>query len=406
MADDGRAYGRAAGTSDPELTEVAAGTPAGELLRRYWHPVARSDEATARPREVRILGEDLVLYRSLDGVPGLLTPRCCHRGTTLYYGKVEAEGIRCPYHGWLFAEDGRCLDQPCEPDRGRNRDSYRQPWYPVVEYHGLVFAYLGPADRQPVFPRYDIFEDLGDDEEIVIVDHFAFGGPTDAPCNWFQTHENAMDPYHVFILHNAISGPQFDPRLDIWPRIDWQRDELGVTATQDRDLPDGTVPAPRHRGAGADGAGHPDADADGARQDEQPVVGAADRRTTTPGCTRWCASARDQPAQGLPVYDGDRTWFELSEAEHQRFPGDYETQVGQGPITLHSEERLATSDRGVSMVRRQFREQVRRVADGPRPRRRHVRPGRGRADRGRRQLRRRPGHRPRHDPPRRDARQP
>jgi hypothetical protein len=77
----------------------------------------------------------------------------------------------------------------------------------------LVLAYLGPAQRQPVFPGYDIFEDVDDEDEIVIIDDFAFGGPTDARCNWFQTHENAMDPYHVFILHNAISGPQFDPRL-------------------------------------------------------------------------------------------------------------------------------------------------------------------------------------------------
>ena len=156
--------------------------------------------------------------------------------------QIEGDSIRCPYHGWLFAADGRCLDQPCEPDRGRNRESYRQPWYPVVEYHGLIFAYLGPSEKQPVFPRYDIFEDLdAETEEIVIIDHFAFVGPTDAPCNWFQTHENVMDPYHVFILHVAISGPQFDPRLEIWPRIDWQRHETGVTATQDRELPDGTI---------------------------------------------------------------------------------------------------------------------------------------------------------------------
>lgn len=135
-----------------------------------------------------------------------MEPRCCHRGTTLYYGRVTDDGIRCPYRGWMFAVDGTCLDQPCEPDRGRNRASYRQPWYPVQECNGLIFTYMGPADRQPVFPRYDIFEDQHDDEEIVILDHFAFGGPTVAPCNWFQTHENAMDPYHVFILHNAISG--------------------------------------------------------------------------------------------------------------------------------------------------------------------------------------------------------
>jgi len=363
---DGRAYGRTAGTSEADLVQVAAGTPAGELLRRYWHPVARSSDATPTPCEVRLLGEDLVLYRDGSGVAGLLTPRCCHRGTTLYYGRVEDDGIRCPYHGWLFAADGQCLDQPCEPDRGRNKGSYRQPWYPVVEYHGLVFAYLGPAERQPVFPRYDIFEDLGEDEEIVVVDHFAFGGPSIAPCNWFQTHENAMDPYHVFILHNAISGHQFDPRLEIWPEITWQRQPWGVTATQDRDLPDGTtlhrvtevrcptvrvIPTPTLTVLGKTNN----------LSWAQPID---DTHTRVYAMLR---KRRNQPAQGLPLYDGDRSWFDLSDEEHQRFPGDYETQVGQGAITLHTEEHLATSDRGVSMVRRQFREQVQVVEAGGDP---------------------------------------
>ena len=363
-AADGRAYGHQAGTWDPELVEVGPGTPSGELLRRYWHPVARSEDATAIPRDVRLLGEDLVLYRSLDGTPGLMYPRCCHRGTTLYFGRVEEAGIRCSYHGWLFAADGRCLDQPCEPGRGRNKASYRQPWYPLVEYNGLIFTYMGPPDKQPVFPRYDIFEDLDTDtEEIVIIDHFAFGGPVEAPCNWFQTHENTMDPYHVFILHNAISGHQFDPKLEIWPRIAWQRSELGVTSTQDRDLPDGTT---LHR----------------ITEVRVPTIRIVSTPTLTilgktnnmswaqpidDTHTRVFAMVRkpiDQPPQGLPVYDGSRSWFDLSDEEHQRFPGDYEAQVGQGPITRHTEERLSSSDRGVSMVRRQFKEQVRRVADG------------------------------------------
>lgn len=362
--DDGRAYGHQVGSWDPELVEVDACTPAGELLRRYWHPIARSDEATAVPRTVRALGEDLVLYRNLQGTPGLMLPRCCHRGTTLFYGRVESEGIRCPYHGWLFAEDGRCLDQPCEPDRGRNKESYRQPWYPVVEYHGLVFAYMGPADRQPVFPRYDIFEDLDDEtEEIVIIDHFAFGGPSDAPCNWFQTHENAMDPYHVFILHNAISGPQFDPKLEIWPRIDWQRSEIGITATQDRELPDGTtlhritevrlptmrvIPTPTLTVLGK----------------TNNLSWALPIDATNTRVYAMVRKPKHRPPQGLPVYAGDKSWFDLTDVEHQLYPGDYETQVGQGPITRHSEERLSSSDRGVSMVRRQFKEQVRRVAEG------------------------------------------
>ena len=364
--DDGRAYGRPRGEWNPELVETSAGTPAGELLRRYWHPIALSSEATSLPRKVRILGEDLILFRDGSDRPGLVEPRCCHRGTTLYYGRVEDDGIRCPYHGWLFAADGVCMDQPCEPDRGRNRASYRQPWYPVQEYNGLVFAYMGPAERQPVLPRYDIFEDLRDDEEIVIIDHFAFGGPSEAPCNWFQTHENAMDPYHVFILHNAISGHQFDPKLEIWPRIDWQRHSWGVTASQDRDLPDGTVlhrvteiRVPTIRAIPT-----PTLSVLGKTNNMSWAVPIDDTSTKVLAMVR---KPKDRTPQGLPVYSDAKSWFELDEEGHQRYPGDYETQVGQGPITLHSTETLASSDRGVSMVRRQFLEQVRVVASGGDP---------------------------------------
>ena len=366
MSEDGRAYGRPAGTWDPELVEVGAGTPAGELLRRYWHPVATSAEATSLPRVVRILGEDLVLFRDLGGTAGLVTPRCCHRGTSLYYGRVEQDGIRCPYHGWLFGPDGACLDQPCEPGRGPNRERYRQPWYPVEEYGGLVFAYLGPAERQPDLPRYDVFDDLDDDEEIVIVDHFAFGGPSEAPCNWFQTHENVMDPYHVFILHNAISGPQFDPRLEIWPSVEWQRHDWGITATQDRPLPDGTVlhRVTELRMPTIRVVPTPTMTVMGRTNNMSWAVPIDETRTRVYAMVR---KPKGQAPQGLPVYGEGRSWFDLTEEEHQRFPGDYETQVGQGAVTLHSEERLASSDRGVSMVRRQFKEQVRVVAGGGDP---------------------------------------
>ncbi len=363
---DGRAYGIQRGVADPELYETGAGTPAGELLRRYWHPVARSDQATDLPLPVRLLGEDLILFRDGSGTVGLLTPRCCHRGTTLLYGKVEPTGIRCSYHGWLFDADGTCLDQPCEPDRGRNRERYRQPWYPIVEYHGLIFTYMGPPERQPTFPTYDIFDDLNDDEHVVVLDHFAFGGPSVAPCNWFQTHENSMDPYHVFILHNAISGSQFNPDLAAWPQIDWQVHEWGVTATQDRLLADGVtlhrvtevrlptirvIPTPTLSVLG-------------------PTNNLSWAQPIDDTHTRVYALVRkriDEQAQGLPVYGGNRSWFDLTDEEHQRYPGDYETQVGQGPITLHSEERLASSDRGVSMVRRQFKQQVAAVAAGRDP---------------------------------------
>ena len=364
---DGRAYGRPAGSSDSELYEVGSGTPAGELLRRYWHPILRSTDATTIPSQVRVLGEDLIVFRDGDGRPGLMEPRCCHRGTTLLYGRVEADGIRCCYHGWLFDTEGVCLDQPCEPDRGRNRGRYRQPWYPVRDYNGLLFSYMGPSGRQPPFPRYDIFEDLGDDEEIVIIDHFAFGGPTVAPCNWFQTHENTMDPYHVFILHNTNSGSQFNPDLRLWPEIDFVGHSWGVTSIQDRRRDDGTtlhrvteIRMPTIRVVAT-----PTLSFLGKTNNMSWALPIDDTHTQVFAMVR---IPKDRDPQGLPVYGPDnKSWYELTDEEHQLYPGDYEAQTGQNAITWHSTERLSSSDRGVSMVRRQWREQLGIVADGGDP---------------------------------------
>ncbi len=164
--DLGTAYALREPSSRTELTSVARGTAMGELMRRYWHPVGLATDATDIPRKVRILGEDLILFRDKRGSPGLLHARCCHRGTTLYYGKVEDDGIRCCYHGWKFDTEGNCLEQPCEPDGGLFKDKVRQPWYPVEERYGLIFAYMGPSDKKPVLPRYDCLETMDEDEFV------------------------------------------------------------------------------------------------------------------------------------------------------------------------------------------------------------------------------------------------
>ena len=243
--------------------------------------------------------------------------------------------------------------------------SLRQPWYPTQEYHGLVFAYLGPPKRKPVFPRDDIFEDLGDDEEIVVVDHFAFGGPPSAPCNWFQTHENNMDPLHIPILHNAISGPHFDPNLASWPALTFAAPPTGVKAIADRVLDDGRtlhriteVRMPNLRIIPT-----PTLTVLGKTNNLSWGIPTDDTHTTVLALVR----VRKGAAPPRSADYGGRTWFELDGEGHQRHPGDYEAQVGQGPITLHSEEHLASSDRGVSMVRRQFREQLAVVAAGGDP---------------------------------------
>jgi phenylpropionate dioxygenase-like ring-hydroxylating dioxygenase large terminal subunit len=137
----------------------------GELLRRYWHPIRPGRRRQRHTPQVRVLGEDLILFRDGQGRPGLVYPHCAHRGTSLYYGKVEAQGIRCCYHGWLFDVQGHCLDQPCEPEAARTpRDKVRQPWYPVQELYGLIWAYMGPPERKPVLPRYDCLDVLDEGE--------------------------------------------------------------------------------------------------------------------------------------------------------------------------------------------------------------------------------------------------
>ncbi len=156
--DEGTGYEMRAPVIKSDLVEVGRGTPMGELLRRYWHPIGLTKDAGGTPRKIRALGEDLILFRDGQGRPGLLHARCAHRGTTLYYGKVEAAGIRCCYHGWLFDAEGHCLEQPCEPQGGQFKDKVRQPWYPAEEKYGLIFAYMGPPERKPVLPTYECLE--------------------------------------------------------------------------------------------------------------------------------------------------------------------------------------------------------------------------------------------------------
>jgi len=365
--DTGTGYGRPRSTSIRELTEVGAGTPMGELLRRYWHPVGVRDDAGATPRAVRALGEDLVLFRDGDGRPGLVVARCAHRGTTLYYGRVEVRGLRCCYHGWLFDVEGHCLEQPCEPGGGARRARIRQPWYPVQERYGLIFAYLGPPERKPVLPRWDALETLDPGETLETdANSVGGGGPVIIPCNWLQHYENLMDTLHVPILHGAFSGPQFTDVMGLMPEVTWEETALGVKAVSHRRLPDGRV---FHRVS--------EAVLPTLRVIPNPRVDGYGRVETI----GWVLPMDDTH---FPIYTAGRVrhsgdiarqrsrlngkmWEELSEDEHQRFPGDYEAQVGQGAIARHSEEHLVSSDRGVALVRRQLKRQLEAVADGQDP---------------------------------------
>ena len=136
------------------LTQTDRGTPMGELMRRYWQPVALSEELPegGAPIPVKIMGEELVLYRDEQGKLGLLGIHCPHRGADLSYGRVEEGGLRCIYHGWLFDKQGRCLDQPWEPGGGEHREQIRNTAYPCHEQAGGIFAYMGPGEP-PLFSQ-------------------------------------------------------------------------------------------------------------------------------------------------------------------------------------------------------------------------------------------------------------
>jgi len=150
--DTGTAYGRLQPSFRSELTLVEPGTPMGELLRRYWHPVGLSGDANGVPRRVRVLGEDLILFRDGRGRPGFVYPRCAHRGASLYYGRVEERGIRCCYHGWLYGVDGHCLEQPCEEGGGARRDKVASrratTWSALRKPHSTVnFLFVSGLGR-------------------------------------------------------------------------------------------------------------------------------------------------------------------------------------------------------------------------------------------------------------------
>ncbi|MEM8838561.1 MAG: aromatic ring-hydroxylating dioxygenase subunit alpha [Pseudomonadota bacterium] len=179
-----------------ELTRIGPGKPAGEVLRRYWQPAALAEElVSARPVvPVTLLGERLVLFRDQDGELGLISRHCPHRGADLCYGRLEDNGLRCPFHGWHFDRTGQCVEQPGEPEGSRMHENVKADSYPVIEKNGIVFAYLGPGDP-PDFPNFDCFR--APDSHV-----FAFKGLWE--CNWLQALEVGIDPAHASFLHRFL----------------------------------------------------------------------------------------------------------------------------------------------------------------------------------------------------------
>jgi phthalate 4,5-dioxygenase len=179
------------------ITRIGPGTPAGKLMRMYWQPAALADEFEGpRPiKPVRLLGENFVLFRDDSGRYGLLDRDCPHRGADLAFGRLDNAGLRCAFHGWLFAVNGECLETPAEPLNSTFCKKIRQRAYPVVERNGILWAYLGEG-QPPAFPDLDCF---------IAPDAYTFAFKGLIECNWLQALEVGIDPVHASFLHRFFA---------------------------------------------------------------------------------------------------------------------------------------------------------------------------------------------------------
>jgi len=342
---------------DEELTRVGPDTPCGEYLRRFWQPFILTSELGEQPRRIRILGEDLVTFRDKRGEIGLMELHCPHRGTSLEFGLIGEKGIRCCYHGWLFDVDGTILETPGEPADSTLKDRLFHGAYPVHEHAGLVFAYMGPPDKQPEFPLLDTFELPGY--------KLMARAPTLWECNWLQVKENSMDPAHLAFLHTLPGSEGFTEDLKELGEWDWMETPVGMIYIDTRRqgdrvwvrVADFILPNIHQFPPNA-----------------EPM---AERNTINrPLATTWAVPVDDTHTMQIGYYhapggkvlrrgagfgqDGSRSY-----AERQRVPGDYDAQVSiHGGIARHGLEHLAATDRGVTMMRNMIRRGIRAVRNG------------------------------------------
>jgi 5,5'-dehydrodivanillate O-demethylase len=340
------------------LIRVGRGTPMGELMRRYWQPIAAVGQLDEHPtRPVRVMGEDLVLYRDAHGRYGLLDRHCAHRRADLCYGMVEDRGLRCHYHGWLFDGTGRCLEQPFEETarpEARFKDKVALAAYPVEAKAGLLWAYLGPPPA-PLVPDWDLYHERGY-KQIVFAE---------IPCNWFQGQENSIDPIHFEWLHGNWSATlrgQDGPRVPAHRKVGFTEFDWGFVYRRVRE--------------------------DTTEEDELWTVG---RVCLWPNCLytgkfEWRVPIDDEhtlhvawfndPLPGSepfaqpripywhgPVMDPVTGRWITSHVMNQ----DFVAWAGQGVIADRTKEHLGESDRGVILFRKRMLEEAAVVARGGEP---------------------------------------
>jgi 5,5'-dehydrodivanillate O-demethylase oxygenase subunit len=338
------------------LTRIGPGTRMGNLLRRYWWPVGFSQKVTTIPVPTRILGEDLVLFRDGAGKVGLLDRSCPHRSASLENGRVEQNGLRCCYHGWLFAADGQCLDMPAEPADTPLLKHVKAKAYKTQEAAGLIFAYMGP-DPAPLLPAYDLL--VRDDVDRVVragLDR----------CNWLQRAENGADPAHSMALHASVYPSIALKRPNVVYEKTWYGMRFGITYESGSENVFHQIMPAHTRRLGA------------RTVDKRPAqylhfrVPLDDTNTLTyiieavktedgkPGTiTTRGSHSRPVGATHERIDDG---WWGIASRDQDRV-----AQESQGVIVDRSKEILASSDQGIAMFRRMLRDGLTAIDNGGDP---------------------------------------
>jgi 5,5'-dehydrodivanillate O-demethylase len=342
------------------LTRVGPGTPAGEMLRRYWWPVGFTEQVKTKgsPTRVRLLGEDFVLFRDGNGSLGVLGLHCSHRGTSLEFGRVEDAGIRCCYHGWLYDVGGRCLEQPAEPEDGTFRNRVRHPAYKAQESGGFIFAYIGP-EPAPLLPNYDLF--LREDGER----HVGAGHDF---CNWLQRAENSVDQTHLVALH----APEYPHMALKRPVIGWERTRYGakismhVPGVTKSKLSHWVFPSHTRHTTARRGRIPDHAIRFRVPMDDTNTMTFWLRfypynqeESAKPFIMKTLGFENDQPGAYTRVDDG---WWGIASHDQDRV-----AQESQGPIYDRTKEHLGASDQGVIMLRNMIKESIDAVHQGNDP---------------------------------------
>ena len=342
------------------LTRTGADTPMGKLLRRYWMPIAAVSEfESASVKPIRLMGEDLVLYKDLSGDWGLVDRQCPHRRADLSYGFVESCGLRCNYHGWRFNQTGQCIEQPWEDvaaPQARFKDKIRIKAYPVQDKGGLLWAYLGPQPA-PLVPDWEPFSWKNGFAQIVFAD---------IPCNWLQCQENSIDPLHFEWMHMnwsvrlANSGGPYSPRH---LKLEFDEFDYGYVY---RRLREGMSDSDTMWTTGRVCL-WPNALFPGDHFEWRVPVDDENTLSVTWAFTRVPREQepfvqRSIPAWHGPIKDSSGRWIS-SHVMNQ----DFIAWIGQGTIADRTQEHLGTGDRGVILLRQRFLDDLAAIERGEDP---------------------------------------